>query len=420
MTVVAVDDTDSRTQGMCTTYVGHCIAERLRDRGATVERLLLVRLNPAVPYKTRGNGAVAIHTDIDPATGLSIAEAVISETAHDEDEQTNPGLMVGPSPEVPSSIAEYSIRAVKEIVELERARTLASKHNYLTATWGSGRGLIGALAALGAWTALEEWTIERITYREPTRRGSDRVVDEASVYNAAESAYPTVWDTVDREAKEVVCVPHTPGPVLFGIRGDEQAPVDEVVDAIESEPIEATACFVTNQGTDAHLQEATVSRTRDQRSYRVPGTIRSAPETNQGGHVFLSIEDDSTELRCVAFEPTKRFREKVRCLREGDEITACGEVQSGTLKLEKFAVRNLVQTERVTPTCPDCGRTMKSAGQNQGYRCRDCRTSAPGKVPLELDRELELGWYEVPPRARRHIAKPLIRGGFDGPIHPER
>jgi tRNA(Ile2)-agmatinylcytidine synthase len=37
-----------------------------------------------------------------------------------------------------------------------------------------------------------------------------------------------------------------------------------------------------------------------------------------------------------------------------------------------------------------------------------------------LERELELGWYEVPPVARRHVAKPLVRGGFDAPVHPER
>jgi tRNA(Ile2)-agmatinylcytidine synthase len=144
------------------------------------------------------------------------------------------------------------------------------------------------------------------------------------------------------------------------------------------------------------------------------------PETRAGGHVFVTIAADGRRLPCVAFEPTKRFREHVRGLRVGDRITAAGEVRDGTLKLEKFAVRELVEQEAVTPTCQACGRRMESAGATQGYRCRDCETSTDSKDLAPLDRDLEVGWYEVPPCARRHIAKPLVRGGFDAPTHPER
>jgi tRNA(Ile2)-agmatinylcytidine synthase len=122
---------------------------------------------------------------------------------------------------------------------------------------------------------------------------------------------------------------------------------------------------------------------------------------------------------CVAFEPTKRFRDRVRSLRVGDRLTVCGEVARGTLKLEKFAVRSLIRETKTTPTCRECGRTMESAGRGQGYRCRDCDTERDGATRT-LDRSLEVGWYEVPPCARRHVAKPLVRGGFDAPTHPER
>jgi tRNA(Ile2)-agmatinylcytidine synthase len=229
---------------------------------------------------------------------------------------------------------------------------------------------------------------------------------------------------VDRETGELVCVPHAPGPILHGIRGDDPEVVREVAEAIESEPVSRRAVFVTNQGTDAHLRDADLADVRDGRTYRIEGTVVEAPETRRGGHVFFALEggqgDENEQLQCAAFEPTKRFRKRVRKLRPGDRITACGEVSDGTLKLEKFAVRELNRTELATPDCPDCGQSMESAGDGQGYRCRDCETTADGKVEREVERDLERGWYEVPPEARRHVAKPLVRDGFDAPIHPEK
>ena len=53
--VIGIDDTDSRERGMCTTYIADAVAQRLVATGADVERVLLVRCNPAVEHKTRGN-----------------------------------------------------------------------------------------------------------------------------------------------------------------------------------------------------------------------------------------------------------------------------------------------------------------------------------------------------------------------------
>ncbi|MFC6730765.1 DUF1743 domain-containing protein, partial [Natronoarchaeum mannanilyticum] len=290
----------------------------------------------------------------------------------------------------------------------------------------------GALAAVGAWAAFEEWTYEHVSYRERARRGTPRDVDLDSVFAAADERYPEAWDTVDRVEGQAVCVPRAPGPILHGIRGDDPEAIRTVAAGIESEPVESSQLFVTNQGTDAHLRDAALGAVEDGRSYRVDGAVVEPPETREGGHVFFAIEradgnesagaesDADVRLDCAAFEPTKRFRDRVRALRVGDRITACGEVGDGTLKLEKFAIRDLNDAELATPDCPDCGRSMKSAGADQGYRCRDCGTSRDGKVERRVDRELQEGWYEVPPCARRHVAKPLVRGGFDAPIHPER
>ena len=495
MPIVAVDDTDSRERGMCTTYVGVRLGERLEAIGGTVERRLLVRLNPAVKHKTRGNAAVAVHASgIDAEEAFRVAAETVREFAAADDPRTSPGVVVAdidiagldleathpdghnaPDPDdeqggepttvIPDAVAAFSRRALRERLTLEEATALADAHGYRHAGFGSGgaagaetpgRGRIGALAAVGAPATLDDRSYERISYRELDRCGTPREVDAESVFTAADREYPTVWDTVDRGTGEVVCVPNAPGPILHGIRGDDADACRRVADEIESEPVERVATFVTNQGTDTHLADGRIDALRDGAGYRVSGVVASDPETKRGGHVHVDIAEDrpaengeregphvdgspadrrpanepATEpaLRAIAFAPTGRFRDRVWALRPDDRVTLCGEHErrasdpgpDGTLKLEKLAVRELVRTEPATPTCPDCGRRMSSAGRDQGYRCRDCGTTAPGKVSEPIDRALEPGWYEVPPSARRHVAKPLVRGGFDAPTHPER
>lgn len=424
MTVIAVDDTDSRDRGLCTTHVAACLAERVREAGGTVDRTLLVRLNPAVEHKTRGNAALALHCDLPAERAVTLLNDAL-DRAETADPRTNPGgVVVDAAPKaVPAALADVAQRAVSEYLDLEAVREVLDGANIETAERGNGRGLVGATAATGSWRAWREddaeTTYECISYRERDHWGTDRDVDDGSVVAAADDGYPEVWDTIDREEGVAVCVPRTPCPVLHGIRGDDPDAVERVARRIESEPVDFRQTFVTNQGTDAHLRAGTAEEAQDGRAYRLDGTVATPPETSEGGHVFFTLED-SSEVRCAAFEPTKRFRHRVRALRVGDRLTVCGEVSDGTVKLEKFALRDAVRTELVTPDCPDCGDSMKSAGANAGYRCRDCKTSADGKVEQELERDIEEGWYEVPPVARRHIAKPLVRGGFDGPTHPER
>ncbi|MFC5279856.1 DUF1743 domain-containing protein [Halorubrum rubrum] len=459
MPIVAVDDTDSRDRGMCTTYVGVRLGERLEAAGGRVSRRLLVRLNPAVKHKTRGNAAVALHVEgVDVDESFRLAGETVREFAAAEDPRTSPGVVVADAAvtaaadtglvdgvddlaeRIPDDVGSFARRALREHLELDEAVALADRHGFRHAGFGTGgaggdetpgRGRIGALAAVGAPASHDEWTFERISYRDLDRCGTPRGVDAESVFAAADEEYPTVWDTVDRGTGEVVCVPNAPGPILHGIRGDDPDACRRVADAIASEPVERAATFLTNQGTDAHLADGTLDDLRDAAGYRVTGVVADDPETKRGGRVHVAVAaapDASPKLRAVAFAPTGRFRDRVRALRPGDRVTLCGEHEiregepgpKGTLKLEKFAVRDLVRTERTTPTCPECGRRMSSAGRDQGYRCRDCDTAAPGTVEAAVDRDLEPGWYEVPPSARRHVAKPLVRGGFDAPVHPER
>ena len=454
VSIVGLDDTDSRSRGMCTTYVAARVAQRLRNAGRLVGQIRLVRLNPAVERKTRGNAALAVPTTAPSVEAFEIARDTLETLALAEEPRTSPGVVVAdvdargtetastPEPPdrgasrttesdgIPADVVQFAHRALREQLTLEETLAILERHDWHHAGYPTnrpeenreGRGRIGGLAAIGAIAAFDDWTYEHISYRHPQRRGTARQVDHDSVYTAAERGYPTVWDTVDHGEGEPVCVPAAPGPILHGIRGDDPEACRAVARQIVSEPIERATTFRTNQGTDAHLKDGRLGSLDKNAGYCIEGTVESPPETRRGGHVFFDLAGPTggSEIECVAFEPTKRFRTHVRALRPGDELTVCGEHEDGTVKLEKFALRQLVRTERVNPTCPDCGRSMSSAGRDQGYRCRDCGTASATKTSRRLQRALERGWYEVPPCARRHIAKPLVRGGFDAATHTEQ
>jgi tRNA(Ile2)-agmatinylcytidine synthase len=220
----------------------------------------------------------------------------------------------------------------------------------------------------------------------------------------------------------VVFAPHSQDPVLFGIRGDDPGALELALSTVKSEPYERTVLYMTNQGTDAHIKRDEISRVVDNRSYRLRGNVLQKPEAIVGGHLFFTLGSlyGTGSVKCAAFEPTKNFRDVIRRLLPGDLIEVYGAVREGCLNLEKIEV--IKPAERavfMAPQCPNCRRRMKSAGRNQGYRCKRCGTKAQERERKVVDRDLERGFYEVPPSARRHLAKPLVRMR-DEMVHPCR
>ena len=62
---IGFDDTDSPRMG-CTTYVAALIVEELLRLGASfIDYPNLIRLNPNVPWKTRGNGSLSLRIKFD-------------------------------------------------------------------------------------------------------------------------------------------------------------------------------------------------------------------------------------------------------------------------------------------------------------------------------------------------------------------
>jgi tRNA(Ile2)-agmatinylcytidine synthase len=431
MMIIGIDDTDSRTEGGCTTYLAAVLMEKLQEYGTFADYPLLIRLNPNIKYKTRGNGAIALSIEIEDSRLDAAKKIVLDEVADQSklsDENTNPGVVFlnGASEGMRDDLKSFSRRAIQDILRIEDAKRLINTHKIESHEFKNGRGLIGALAAAGiALNGITDHTFELIAYREPGRAsaGMPRDVDAESIREADLQTYPRTWDTVDIANDAIVCVPHGNDPVLFGIRGEIDGVLD-VFNCILSEPAERTVIFRTNQGTDMHLMRVglPIDQVKDGCSYILDGTVCDPPRTIHGGHVIFKIADKSgTTIDCAAFEPTKNFRETVRKLIAGDRVAVCGSVSNETVHLEKIKIEHLAAGYEVTnPVCA-CGRRMKSAGTRQGYRCKQCGStaSAPDRVPIE--RDLDAGWYEVPPCARRHIAKPLVRcAGGAHPVHPGR
>ena len=93
--------------------------------------------------------------------------------------------------------------------------------------------------------------------------------------------------------------------------------------------------------------------------------------------------------------------------RAGDEVTVFGSVKDRTLNLEKIKIDRLNMQELRNPMC--CDKRMKSMGKEQGYRCEKCGAIKKEQVIETLQRNISAGFYEVPPCARRHLSKPLVR-----------
>jgi tRNA(Ile2)-agmatinylcytidine synthase len=413
---IGIDDTDSEA-GLCTTYLAAVLMDRLSSLGEVLGLPRLVRLNPCARFKTRGNAAIAFEFETDqPEEARDLALQTVLELSDLSGENTNPGLVVADG--VTPQMRVFYQRAVTEILQISEARDLLEAEGVWHRGLKKGRGLIGALAAIGA--ELPDFTYELIVYRERQRWGTERQIDAASVWEADALTYPQTWDTVDHHNNRIVFAPHSKDPVLFGIRGSDSEAIMEAFMTIKSEPWERRVLYITNQGTDAHILSGNISEVKDSRSYCLQGTIAKPPRAIEGGHLFFPMQNGKSELNCAAFEPTKNFRDVVKKLLPGDSVEVYGAVRDGTLNLEKMDVLRLAEQEAlVAPLCPQCNRRMESAGKGQGYRCRRCKTRAEGRERVPMARDLETGLYEVPPCARRHLAKPLVRMSGKN-VHPSR
>jgi len=403
--LIGIDDTDSLS-GMCTTYIAKKICDEIKIEGYP----RLVRLNPNIPFKTRGNGAIALKTKEEWERVRRVVTQIVREFSRVEDKRTNPGVVfVSESSANTKILTSFYSRVVSQLVSIREAEEIAKKIGAQVFRLNNGRGIVGALAALGF--NKKEKTYELIAYRVPKNYGRKRLIDSESVFRMNEKFYPKVFDSIDAEKRKVLIAPHGKDPVFCGIRGKSPEYVSGAWKMVKPlEEIESTIVFETNQATDDHLRKKKISQVRPYDCAMVEGVIGSVPKVIEGGHVVFALSDESGRIDCAAYQQTGCFRGVVSGLLPGDVVVACGGIGRyvGTLNLEKLFVVGLIEvSEFVVPKC--CGKKMTSAGKNKGFKCRKChkKVSQTEIKSRKLSRKLKKGGYEVPPRARRHLSKPL-------------
>jgi tRNA(Ile2)-agmatinylcytidine synthase len=462
---IGIDDTDSRLGG-CTTYLVPALVEKIYASSelAVIGYPRLVRLNPDISWKTRGNGAICLrvgygHGDTriigewnnnkyyayvhskskkgsyEPqviAQLETIVRDVIEAHAWFNDPTTNPGFVIMYR-KPPYSLYLRAVRSIVDINYVEHL--LASTRATYSGYKHPPRGLIGATAAI-SWVPRDR-TYEIMTYREPTRWGTKRKISVESVI-AMDQKFRSTFNNYDYNNKHVCITPNSPCPVYFGIRGDNVDVLLPAMTMIEGEPIDCWIIFETNQATDAHLTPKPLASVKPYEPSIVSGVVCSPPQTIRGGHViftltssatsFMSTTDKTYKIYCAAYEPTKEFRAVIRELVIGDHVTVFGGVRTldtctdvkitnsdfpTTINIEKIKINRLVAVwEKVrNPVCKICGKSMKSIGKDQGYRCKTCGTRADKSAAeyRQKPRKINIGYYEVPPSARRHLSKPLSR-----------
>jgi len=360
--VVGVDDTDSHGGG-CTTYVGYLLAKEITRRwGLQAFRDFprLVRLNPNVPFKTRGNAAVALDLDVpegDVEEVWQLALEVVGQHARREG-KTDPGVAMAVG-EVPEKAQLLYRMALTQVVSASAADRAGVR------TWG-GRGRIGAVAAIGA--VFPKSTFELLAYRD----GERLPIPPRLVKIMEALTLPFTFHNLDRN--RVLIEPRGPDPVYYGIRGLTPQHLIYALRLLESWGFKPAGWVIyrTNQAADAHLELGVFSaEPRPYSFYRTRGIVTETRRI-KARHLMGRLDNG------VAFIV---YRHLGKLASELERCVGCDVVLYGGLKPRRGGLYLYVERVyvfgryvKVKSRCPYCGGTLESLGRGKGWACRRCGT----------------------------------------------
>ena len=412
---IGIDDTDS-PKGMCTTFLSYKIVKFLeRQKIEFVDFPSLIRFNPNIPWRTRGNGAVrlTIRTKNPEKIKNKITQFVTSYS--DTKNGANPGLVFFQNKQIPVSFNKFSKLALCKLISRKHAKQFVSENNIESFYLGNGQGLVGAIGAIGY--KFFDHTFELLCYRKKSQFGKKRKISKSSVKNMQSTTFPETFSSYDKENDRVLITPHGPDPVFYGIRGETIKSVVRASTLVNSdEKLDGYMIFKSNQGTGDHLNnELQVDDLKPFNSGFLIGEVCNKPVIERGGHVFFSIKVKDRKIRCAIYKPTK-ITNVAQNLILGDKIHIGGGIRKASknhgriLNVEFLRILRLTKNHLlVNPTCKNCNKKMKSKGYKQGFCCVKCGNRSTSKSTLEIPRKIQCKLYLPSISAHRHLTRPYQR-----------
>ncbi|RUM47715.1 MAG: hypothetical protein DSY37_01715 [Hyperthermus sp.] len=359
LVAIGLDSFDTAFSG-CTTHLASLITLNLISEDYELaDNPWLVRLNPAVPWKTRGNGAVALIVIVDDYREASTVARLVKHAAkaYGYGGAGGRGTALVLYYDDAGSVTDYvAVRercleslyshATTRLVAREHAEEclhLIAKRRPLLFYHHGGRGLIGALAALGA-DFREDYTYELLAYRSVDNWLKKRMIDEHSVIEYDLATRPLTFMNYDYEVGKPLIHPHTNDPVLYGVRGEEREVLIKALTMIDAgEAFTHWTLYRTNQATNAHLRLKTIEKIRPYDNVVVHGVVSSKPRSIPGGHTIATLRDHSGgEISIAAYRESGRIRKTLALIEAGAPITVAGQVkphgQKLTLNIEQLTL----------------------------------------------------------------------------------
>tara|TARA_B100002003_G_scaffold228001_1_gene235988 strand:+ start:10 stop:1332 length:1323 start_codon:yes stop_codon:yes gene_type:complete len=412
---IGIDDTDS-PKGMCTTFLAYKIVKFLEmNKVQFVDYPSLIRFNPNIPWKTRGNGAVRLSIKTNNPKKIKNKITKFVDDYSETKNGANPGLVFYENEIVTPSFHKFSELALWKLISREKAKQFILENKIDSFYLGNGQGLVGAIGAIGY--KFSDHTFELLSYRKKSQFGKKRIIAKDSVKNMQSVTFPETFNSYDIESDRALITPHGPDPVFYGIRGENAESVVTASKIVKAnEKLDGYMVFKSNQGTSDHLKnELDVNDLRPYTSGFLVGQVCSNPIMMQGGHVFFSIRVKGKKIKCGIYKPTKIttiaqnliLNDKIRI---GGGIRKASKNHERIVNVEFLDVIELAKDIQVSnPSCKKCSKKMKSKGSKQGFECTKCGNRSYVKSTSEIPRKIQCKLYLPVMSAHRHLTRPYQR-----------